>query len=363
MKKFMTGADRPLTIRLESDTIISNEPTTLDQSIAAMNDPDSRIGRNGAPPESATLRAEALAWLRRLNSGEATGADMLELEQWRSRTPAHAREFAEVALLWTVLGEAAERAQAIYPARTGILARRAFLAGGAAVAASVAGTLMIRPPFDLWPSFSEFAADYRTRTGERRQIELAESVSVEMNTRTSIDMRPAANGIEQIELLAGETAIAKRDDSFRELVVFAGGGEAAATQASFNVRKDGQSVSVTCIDGNVRVRCPAGTAAIHDGQQIIYDDQRLGDITTVDPEVVTAWQRGLLIFRRASLAQVIDEVNRYRSGRIVLLDAKLGQRQVVATFRLDRIDDAIDFMSKAMNIAVRPLPGHIVLVG
>ncbi len=89
----------------------------------------------------------------------------------------------------------------------------------------------------------------------------------------------------------------------------------------------------------------------------------MGEIAVVDPEVITAWRRGLLIFRRVPLARLIDEVNRYRSGRIVLIDAQLGRRQVVANFRLDRIDEVVDFIAKAMNIPTRSLPGGIVLVG
>jgi transmembrane sensor len=206
-------------------------------------------------------------------------------------------------------------------------------------------------------------ADYRTRTGERQQIEIANRVVVEMNTRTSIDLRPAADGTSQIELLTGETAIAKRDDTSRELVIVAGGGHAATTRASFNIRKDSQLVSVTCIDGSVHVRCGAGETVVQNGQQVTYDDHGLGEVTAIDPEVITGWQRGLLIFRRVSLSHVIDEVNRYRAGSIVLLDAKLGRRQVVANFRLDRIDEVIDFISKAMDIRTRSLPGGIVLVG
>jgi transmembrane sensor len=299
-------------------------------------------------------------------------SDIQELEKWRASSAAHAREFAEAALLWTVLGEAARKAEdsralrasaTTRPLTNRHLGRRAFLAGGGAIAASLAGALVVRPPLELWPSFSELAADYRTRTGERQQIAVASHVSVEMNTRTSIDLRSGGDGAAQIELLAGEAAIAKRDDTLRELVVLAGNGRAGATKASFNIRKDGSSVSVTCLAGEVEVQCRAAVAAIREGQQISYDERGLGAIATIDPEVITAWQRGLLIFRRMPLAQVIDEVNRYRSGRIILLDAKLGQRQVVANFRLDRIDDVIAFMSKAMNVSTRSLPGGIVLVG
>lgn len=328
-------------------------------------------------PENAALREYALAWLRRLNAGEATASDIAELEKWRSTSPAHAREFTEAVLLWDVLAEAAKEAasQAVkkteasysnrdgtlaFPAGNRRLARRTFLAGGAALAASVAGgALVVRPPFDLWPSLSEITADYRTRPGERRRIEVAAHVSVEMNTRTSIDLQSDA----QVTLLAGEVAVAKQGDPVRELVVLAGNGRAAAMAASFNMRKDGDVVTVTCTNGEVEVRCGEAVAAVRGGQQVAYDNLTLSEVTTIDPEVVTAWQRGLLIFRRRPLSQVIDEVNRYRSGRIILRNAELGQRQVVGNFRLDRIDDVIDFISKAMNLPIRSLPGGMVLVG
>src|ERR1700730_17612972 len=146
---------------------------------AVMSDSDHHI------PENETLRDEALAWLRRLNSGEATPADVAALDKCRARSARHSHAFAEAALLWNVLGEATRQAVASNPAlgvtapdRNMHLARRALLAGSGALAASVAaGGLIIRPPLDLWPSFSEFAADYRTQTGERQQFEVAGHVS------------------------------------------------------------------------------------------------------------------------------------------------------------------------------------------
>lgn len=317
------------------------------------------------------LRQEALSWLRRLNTGEATAGDLSEFEEWRATSPAHAREFSEVSLLWTVLGEAAKKATAasvdirtLETARSERhLSRRALFVGSALVA-SVAGAMVVRPPMGLWPSFTELAADYRTGTGGHQQIDVTDRVTVQMNTRTSLDLRSEM----RIELLAGEAAFTKRDGPDNELVVLAGSGQATANDASFNVRRDIVSrdmglVRVTCLDGEVRVRCGTGEAAIRKGQQIAYDAHRLSDIATIDTEIVTAWKRGLLIFRRTPLSEVLDEVNRYRSGQIILMDAKLAQRQVVANFRLDRIEDVIEFISKAMNVPTRSLPGGIVLVG
>ncbi len=269
----------------------------MSETFTIMND------SNSGSVENEALRIEALAWLRRLNSGEATKRDAEELETWRSKSPAHAREFAEATLLWSVLGEAAQKAEvdrsrsprttvSAFSPKSPRLARRTFLIGGGALAASAAVALVARPPLNLWPSFSEFAADYRTQTGQRQQIDVAAQVSVEINTRTSIDLRSASGGATRIELLAGEAAIAKRDDVSKELVVLAGSGQAAATKASFNIRKDGSSVSVTCINGEVQVQCLSRAATIRDGQQIKYNELGLGEATamrSVDHHGLAAW--------------------------------------------------------------------------
>jgi transmembrane sensor len=315
------------------------------------------------------LRSQALDWLRRLHSGEATASDAEALDQWRAKSPAHAAEFAEAALFWNVLGDAAHKAERIHagsapmPRPKPHLARRGFLIGSAAVAASAAGALVMRPPLGLWPSAAELTADYRTSTGQQRKIDIADFAAVELNTRTSVNLRPPVDGGARIELIAGEVEVSSRGSGNREFVVVAGHGRVASRDASLNLRKDGPSVKVSCISGAVVVSCGDRMVPIRVGQQVTYDAHGAGEITSIDPEEITAWRRGLLMFRRTPLSYVIDEVNRYRSGRVILLDQALGRRQVVANFRLDRIDDVVDFISKAMGIPIRSLPGGIVLVG
>lgn len=322
--------------------------------------------------EDAVVAEEAQAWLRRLESGEATQADASALDLWRARSPRHAAAFADAVLLWNVLGDAARMSSAQIAAGSGKsamvthrskIARRALIVGGGAMAASAAAILLARPPMDLWPSVSELAADYRTATGETQRIDLAGQISVQMNTRTSVDLRAASTDAARIELLAGEAGIRTADQTSRPIVVVAGSGDVRASKAAFNILKNDSNVSVTCIDGEVDVRCPAGAHTIKSGQQVIYNDRRISGVASVDADIVTAWQRGLLIFRDVPLAQVIDEVNRYRSGRIILTNSALKTRQVVATFRTDRIDDVILFVSKVMHVPARSLPGGIVLLG
>jgi transmembrane sensor len=322
-------------------------------------------------PENKVLQDEARVWLRRLTSGTATTADVEALERWRSQSQAQAQAFAEAALLWDVTGEATK----VVLNRSPILAdwansnenahlpRRVFIGGGAALAASLVGLAVVRPPLNLWPSLSELEADYRTRTGERRNIEVSGGVSVELNTRTSIDLRRSTDGIDAIELLTGEATIATQAGSSRGFSVLAAEGRTIATNASFNVRKDGDTVCVTCMRGDLQVQHRQSVAPLQERQQISYDARGLGQAGSIDPKIVTAWRQGLLIFRDVPLALVIDEVNRYRPGKIILVDSQLGRREVVADFRLDRLDAVVEFAARVMKAPVRSLPGGIVLLG
>lgn len=326
-------------------------------------------------PDTADLRQEARAFLLRLTSGVATEDDVAALERWRRRSPAAARAFAEAALLWEVSGEAvkiaAGRSAALghiadagTPRRsTPLLGRRAFVGGGAVAATALLVVAAVKPPLALWPSLSEFAADYRTARGERRTVAVTGSVSVEMNTETSIALKSGGEGTAAIELLAGEAVVAAERPAGLPFTVIAGNGSTTATRGAFDIRNDDGTVCVTCIRGEAVVRQGRDQVALKERGQATYGSRSLGSSGDGDPRVVTAWRQGLLIFENVPLVRVVEEVNRYRQGRIFVLDGRLGRREVVADFRLDRLDAVIEFAARVMNARVRTLPGGIVLLG
>jgi transmembrane sensor len=97
-------------------------------------------------------------------------------------------------------------------------------------------------------------------------------------------------------------------------------------------------------------------------QQVVYSAYNLGTVASVDPETVTAWERGLLVFRNDPIARVIEEVNRYRPGKIILMDENLGRRPVLATFRIDRIEEVVPRLQAVFGVHIKTFPGGIVLV-
>jgi transmembrane sensor len=322
-------------------------------------------------PDQEKLAREARDWVMRLTSGEATTADAEALREWRSRSHAHRKAFAQANLLWDGLRPAAVDAVARVPfeplGSAGFrqpLPRRAVLGGAIGAAAVVAGYAILRPPLELWPSLEDMTADYRTGIGQQQQLTIENDVQVKLNTRTSVSVLvPGPDRSGGFELLTGEALVTTAPMRSRPFAVLAAGGQTLANAARFNVRRDGGSVCVACLEGEARVELHGDLVILQAGQQIVYAGDGLGAVTSVDTKFVAAWEHGLLIFDDEPLSHVIDEVNRYRSGRIIVTNAELGRRPVVGTFRIDRIDEVVPRLQAVLGVRVRSLPGGIVLIG
>jgi transmembrane sensor len=335
-------------------------------------------GANGKDPASDAV-AEAQAWLVRLRSGNATPDDLQAYRRWRAERPEHANVAHALGDLWKTLDTAGTEIDAEIPmarawngrasspaVRPG---RRAFV--GFAVAAA-ASWLALRPPLQLWPSIGEFAADYRTGTGEQRRVVLSDRIVIEMNTQTRIDLTSTSTGGTRqrgIDLLAGEAEIvagmpaAGRAELLQPVVVVAGRGRMRADVARFNVRRTENEVCVTCLSGSLDVEHPRQRLSLKAAQQLVYSDHDVRMIPGIDPDSATAWRRGELVFNRVPLAQVVDEINRYRPGKVILHGTPLGDSMVQAQFDLTHLDAAIDMIGRLYDAQVTRLPGGIVVLG
>jgi transmembrane sensor len=331
---------------------------------------------DAARVEHQALEHEAYEWVVRFISGETGAAELAALQEWAARSPAHADAFDRASKVWKALDPVRRKslveggviAPSAMASRTAIaprpaMARRAFLGGAlAASAAGVTFALVRSPPLGLWPSWSELASDYRTNTGERRQFTLSDGVSVEMNTQTSIALRSSGENTDHIELINGEAMIQAPADA-GPVTVLAADGRIVADIARFNVRCESQSVCVTCLEGNIRVECSTSALPLPAGRQVVYSNRGIGVPIAVDPEVVTAWKDGIIIFEATPIADVVAEINRYRHGRVILTNAALGRERLNARFRLENIDRVVRQIELVFGARVRALPGGIVLLG
>lgn len=321
------------------------------------------------------LELQAHAWLRRLRSGTARPADARALRNWCATSPAHAQAFAKAQQMWedmlpaAVLASAGDAELAALrhrqPRKQGQhgISRRAFLGGALATScAAIAAVAVVHPPLDLWPSLADaWRADYRTAAGEQRDIQLASGVSVEMNTRSAIAVQTLRGETIGIQLLDGEVAIdaTHRDQPF---VVSAAGGRASSIDARFELRHMGNTVCVTCLSGMVKVASGNDEVVLRAAQQVTYDSQAIQAIRSINPADASGWRSGILSFRQTALAQVVEEINRYRPGRVVLMSKAMADKPVSGRFHIRDLDKAIAQIQRLFKLDVTSLPGGLVLL-
>jgi transmembrane sensor len=323
------------------------------------------------PPETPgpdPLLDEAIAWIVRLKTGEPTRADVEAFERWRDQSAAHQAAFKRAARIHRDAGIVAGRLTAPSAApdvaqldtRRRGMSRRAVLGGGLAAAAA-AGYAVVQPPLGLWPSLQELSADYRTAKGEQRKVQVTPGVSLDLNTQTSIALR-SLQSQPTIELISGEVLVSAQRPATGSLVLLAAGGQIAASEAQFNAQCFDAAVSVTCLEGTIDVQHSGQSARIGKGQQLSYSRAGIGTSVSVDPAQVTAWQSGLLIFRDRPLAAVVEEVNRYRPGKIVIVSAELRQRAVNGDFEIKKLDSFVTQVEQLFGAHATSLPGGLVLL-
>jgi transmembrane sensor len=331
---------------------------------------------NGSGARLSRVENEAVAWTQKLASGEATPEEIAAAARWRAESPAHEAAFDAAERVWREVGAARtvlhdpgiDYAAALdgLGQRRKKVSRRMMLGGGAATVAAVAAYGIARPPMGLWPSMAQLTADFRTDAGEQRKMEFAGDVAINLNSRTSLAIRPATASEDRVELITGEASFEMKKAGLRSFCVIAGTGRASTGAGRFDIRYvtdgDRSPVTVTCFDGRVRVELDGAVADLSSGQRVRYSEAGLSAVTAIDPVAESNWQRGIVEFRNTPIAEVVAEINRYRPGRIVLLNGDLAQKQINGRFQIGEMDEVLVQLQQAVNAKLRFLPGGLVLL-
>lgn len=315
-------------------------------------DPDAR-----SLDGEATLRREAVAWVVRLTSGEATVEDAEAFRAWRARSPAHEEAFRLASSTWRHLG-AGSTGLSEAPGRPhAAISRRLFLGGAAAGAALAAGWAGVS--LGMLPSLDRFLSDHATGVGEQARIDLPDGSIVELDGASALDAR-LSDAERAARLVSGAAAfdVARDDRPFRLL---AGAGEITTLEGVFAVALGAGEAVVECMRGEIGVTC-RGTRRLAAGERATMTETGVSAPEGIDPSAAAPWRRGLLVFEDRPLSRVVDDINRHRRGRVVLARPGLGGRRVSGVFHLDRPDEIVAGLAGSLKLVSVTLPGGIVLL-
>lgn len=301
----------------------------------------------------ATLSDEAIERLVQLHSGSADAAERMDFLRWRAQSPEHERAAREAEGLWGALPEtrSAER----YHQRARRPRRLLALAAAACVAAIAVAIALPEPLAGLY-------SDYATRTGERRVIELADGSRIWLNSDSalSLDFSPQQR---RLHLHSGEALFEVAKDASRPFIVEAKGGEVRAVGTRFDVDSRGPQVRVDVTEGVVQVNS-AGSQPVRlsAGERLSYGERVAPEpAQPLDLSSASAWQRGKLIFNQRPLGEVLDELERYLPGRIVLTDSALRQHKVSGVFDLDDPGALLNTLERLQPVKVTHLPWLVLI--
>lgn len=312
-----------------------------------------------AAADKQRIEDEAVEWFVILRDEDSTENDRLRFEDWLSADPEHKRAWQAVERVWTGLDLLAEKR--ISPSES--LADRAaprYLRlsrrdgktprqvpwKGLALAACFVLTLLIG--WQLIPA--GMMADYRSGIGERQTVRLEDGSQIELGASSAIDVS-YTDERRTVELLTGEAFFTIAKDPARPFVVQADNGEVSVLGTAFNVKiEDGVTVAVT--HNTVEVSVAGTRERVSEGHFVHYDATGISDVKNADLDIVQAWRNDQLVFRDATLNQVITELQRYRRGHIRLLSGEAGNLRVTAVFDAHRPDAALDTIAESLNLRI-----------
>ena len=331
---------------------------------------------------------EAAIWHARMREPEEDDARRAEKQRefgdWLAADPRHAQALDETERLWDALERPVEQAmteeqamdrqphQGTVPEhiRSGLTRLGTpWLLGSLLVpraGALVACLLVMFAAGTVWHDDISVAltSDYATAVGERRPVALADGSKIVLNTDSAIAVAlgPAAR---HVRLLKGEAWFDVASDTARPFTVETPQGTVEVTGTGFDVRHHDGVTVVSLAEGRVELTTqarPASRVVLAPGQQARLSAVGISAPVPFDRVAVTAWLRGQMVFYDTPLPEVLAELNRHRSGRIVVLDNDLDRLKITGVFETDDPDAALSVIEDTLPVRLTRLTDYLVLV-
>ena len=198
-----------------------------------------------------------------------------------------------------------------------------------------------------------------TAPGEKKTIQLPDSSLVYLGVASTLRYNAGYNSNNRSVFLEGEGYFVVRHGGRYPFTVNTGELTTIDIGTEFNIRHyAGQgAVEVTVAKGRVEVHNKRGgnesrIAALGQGQQLQYDSAAARAVTVSLPETspVGGWRKGILVFRKQTLKEVTDELERYYN--VSIRYANPAYTSILLTTLLDNrsLEEALDIVTVTAGV-------------
>ena len=304
----------------------------------------------------------AAYWFMRMRASDAASA-RAEFDAWRHADPRHAVAYQRLAENWRrsdVIRHSdlldgfrlrppwwkrlhLDRPRVFAPAIAVIVLALALTVW--AVAARAPGS----PPTTAQSS----------RLGEVRTVTLSDGSTITLDTDSRVS-ESFTRTERTVRLERGRARFDVVHDAARPFIVWAGAVRITDKGTVFDVRMQAGEVDVVLLRGSAEVRsfAPAIASAssasliLIAGQRASIPADRPPERSSIAPSTPPTWISGMLDFDDAPLGDVVAEINRYNTRRIVIADPDLASLRVTGSYRASAPDDAARNLAALFDLRV-----------
>ena len=314
-------------------------------------------------PAFEEIHLQASDWIERRDFGIWTEADKAQFDAWIAASLAHRLAFLRADASW----KSTEMLTVLRPLRfrKDLFSTRA-LRTFSKIAMAILLLAVIGAAGLIYRALPHYAT-YSTPIGGHRIVALADGSKIELNTSTTLRIAQD-DSRRDVVLESGEAYFEVKHDAARPFVVTIGTHELTDLGTKFFVRKHDDDLDVSLVEGLVRFddkakdgRARMLTLVPGDALRVTATSMSVGRKSMANLANELGWRRGVLVFDRASLAEIADEVNRYNRKKLVIADAAVGRINIGGTFHIDDIQAIANAARETFDLHVEDRGNAIVI--
>ncbi len=195
---------------------------------------------------------------------------------------------------------------------------------------------------------------YSTDIGGRSLLSFADHTQIELNTDTIVRFR-MTNKERTVWLDKGEAWFHVSHDAGNPFILFAGKNRVTDLGTEFLVRRGAGRMEVALLQGRAGLSTQgAPTTTLVAGDDAVATPVSLS-VTRKTPQQLAdelAWRRGMLVFRKTRLADVVREFNRYNQTKLVVADPSIADVKISAELKTDDYEGFLQLAQAVLNLRV-----------
>lgn len=223
------------------------------------------------------------------------------------------------------------------------------------LASKASGFLSVLIAIALWLDPAYHTEYHATPLGGRSTITLADQSVIKLNTQTQIAVHRHLRS-RRITLAQGQAAFDVKDNAYKPFYVDAGQTQVKVVGTKFEVFKRQQQVTVTVLEGKVKVTADNQASRIQQtylmsNQQIMVNRDGMTPVKNINAKQEMAWLDGKLIFERTPLHIALAEVQRYHPSPIAL-DVGAANLNITGVFNSNQTQKMLQLLPNILPVKV-----------